>query len=533
MLHLRWLGSPRVRRDDVELGFDTRKAVALLAYVSVDDRPAARDVLCELLWSGLDRSRARAALRRTLSVAASAVPEIVVAGDAIGLDAARVRCDVLDFRALVASDAPADWERAAQHAVGDFLDGFALRDAPLFEQWHADVAATLRDDLALVLGMLVTQAASERRLADALGYARRRITVDPLAEPAYVDLIRLLAAQGDRTAAFAAYRALVEVLDSQLGIAPLPGTHALMEEVRAGTLLVAAGGEVTTARKIVAAAVRSGAESAAVDDLAASVTARFQAVGDTTRQVVEALTVLGVSVDIDVVRQVAGRTADETSAAIEEGLGAGLVATDAEAGDGGERGFRVAHRLVADVSRSALPLARERLLHARAAEALARPAGVGPAIAERVGRHHAVAGDDADAAAWFVAAAEGHSRADDHAATIDALRSAQTVGGSTVAVQVALGTALVRVGRTSEALAALGRAADLAGDDPSVLSAAEDAVAFAEASGDLEAVVALRSHYADLLHTAGREDEARAQQQRWAVELSTLLGASRTRSTWL
>lgn len=521
-----------MRRDDVELRFDTRKAVALLAYVSVDGRPAARDVLCELLWSGLDRSRARAALRRTLSVAASEVPEIVVAGDAIALDATRVRCDVLDFRALVASDAPADWERAAQHAVGDFLDGFALRDAPLFEQWHADVAATLRDDLALVLGMLVSQAVRERRSADALGYARRRITVDPLAEPAYVDLIRLLATQGDRTAAFAAYRALVEVLDSQLGIAPLPSTHALMEEVRAGTLQPAAGEEVTTERRIVAAAVRSGAESATVEDLAASVTARLQDVGDTTRQVVEALTVLGAPVDVDVLRQVAGRTADETSAAIEEGIDAGLVGSD-EGGEGGERVVRVAHRLVADVSRSALPLARERLLHARAAEALARPAGVGPAIAERVGRHHAVAGDDADAAAWFAAAAEGHARVGDHAATIDALRSAQTVGGNTVAVQVALGTALVRVGRTSEALAALGRAADLAGDDPTVLSAAQDAVAFAETSGDLEAVVALRLHYADLLHTAGRETEARAHQQRWAVEVSTLLGARRTGSTLL
>lgn len=532
MLHLRWLGSPRVRRDEVELSFDTRKAVALLAYVSVDGRPAGRDVLCELLWSGLDRSRARAALRRTLSVAASAVPEIIVDGDAIGLDATQVRCDVLDFRALVASDAPADWERAAQHAVGDFLDGFALRDAPLFEQWHADVAADLREDLALVLGMLVTQAVNERRPADALGHARRRITVDPLAEPAYVDLIRLLAEQGDRNAAFAVHRTLVEVLDSQLGISPLPSTHALMQQVRDGALPSAARAEITLTRTIVAGAERSGAERDAVEDLSASVTARLRAVGDTTRQVVEALTVLGVPVDVDVLRQVAGRTADETAAAIEEGIDAGLVAADGGSGDRGEN-LRVAHRLVADISRSTLPFARERLLHARAAEALARPAGVEPAISERIARHHAVAGDGADAAAWFITAAEGHASAGDHAATVEALRSAQTAGGSTVAVQVALGTALVRVGRTSEALTALGRAADLAGDDPSVLSAAEDAIAFAEASEDHEAVVALRSHYADLLHTAGREDEARAQQQRWAVELSTLLGPGRTGSSWL
>jgi|GEM_PF-4587522 len=522
MLDFRWLGPPRVRRDAVNVRFDTRKAVALLAYLSVEERTIGRDALCEILWTDLDRSHARAALRRTLSVAAAAVPEIIVDGDAISLDGGRVRCDAVEFRRLVASDASSDWGRAAERFTGDFLDGFSLRDAREFDQWQVTIAASLRDDLSLVLGMLVTHALRGGRPGDALGHARRRIAVDPLAEPAHVDLIHLLAAQGDRPGAFAAYRTLVEVLDTQLGIAPLPTTQALMERVRTGTLQAPESADRAIARSAVTAPARPDEELAAVEGAAAGVLNRLLAVGDTTRQIIEALAVLATPVDTDLLRDVAGRTADETGAAIAEGTGVGLI-TVAGATDASE--VRVAHRLVADVCREGLPLARERLLHARAADALARRSGIGPAAADRVGRHFAAAGDDGSAAVWFVTAAEAHARAGDHAAAVDALRSAQTVGRNTVSVYVALGTALVRLRRTSEALAALGRAAEIAGDDPSVLQAAEDAVTLAEISGDGEATVALRSHYADLLHAAGRIDEAREQQQRWAVELSVLLNA--------
>ncbi|PZU47849.1 MAG: hypothetical protein DI566_04595 [Microbacterium sp.] len=531
MLELRWFGSARVARDQTQMRFDTRKATALLAYVSVAEAPVRRDALCELLWPALDRAHARAALRRTLSVAAAGVPELAVEGDGIALADRGVRCDVREFRVLLASDDAADWRRAADLATGEFLGGFALRDAPAFEQWQAGVGATLRDDLSLVLGMLATDAVRSGRPADALGYARRRVEVDPLAEPAYVDLIRILAAQGDRSGAFAAYRALTEVLDTELGITPLAGTTALLDAIRVGEpgararAAAAPEGALGAAAASESSASRgsrgSRADEDAVDAALAAVENRLAAVDDTTRQVVEALAVLDRAADSELVRVVAGRTADETDAALAAAERAGLVAPGS---GGGETPYRVSHRLVGVASRAALPLTRERLLNARAAETLARLAEPGAATAERIGQHFAASGRDADAAVWFVSAAEAYGRAGDHAAAVEALRSAQTTGRNTVAVHVALATALVRTGRVTEAMTALGRAADLAGDDPAVLGAARDAVTFAEVSGDREAVIALRSHYADLLHSAGRDAEAREQQQRWAAEFAALEG---------
>jgi DNA-binding SARP family transcriptional activator len=66
-LRLSLLGAPLVERDGEPVAFDTRKALALLAYLGVTGRPHRREALAGLGWPDADRERALAALRRTLS----------------------------------------------------------------------------------------------------------------------------------------------------------------------------------------------------------------------------------------------------------------------------------------------------------------------------------------------------------------------------------------------------------------------------------------------------------------------------------
>src|SRR6266446_5805577 len=66
-LRLAFLGPPRVERDGVPLEVDTRKAIALLAYLAVNKQDHRRDTLATLFWPEYDQSHARASLRRTLS----------------------------------------------------------------------------------------------------------------------------------------------------------------------------------------------------------------------------------------------------------------------------------------------------------------------------------------------------------------------------------------------------------------------------------------------------------------------------------
>ena len=109
-LDLALLGPPVITRSGAPVSFDTRKATAVLALLAADHHELSRERLAALLWPDADAVRARASLRRTLSVtAAAAGPGLLVTRTAVALDASRVRVDVTEFEALAAGPDPASW----------------------------------------------------------------------------------------------------------------------------------------------------------------------------------------------------------------------------------------------------------------------------------------------------------------------------------------------------------------------------------------------------------------------------------------
>ena len=67
-LKLFLLGPPRLERDGKPLEIDTRKTIALMAYLAVTSESHSRDALATLLWPESEPRQARAMLRRNLSV---------------------------------------------------------------------------------------------------------------------------------------------------------------------------------------------------------------------------------------------------------------------------------------------------------------------------------------------------------------------------------------------------------------------------------------------------------------------------------
>jgi DNA-binding SARP family transcriptional activator len=138
---------------------------------------------------------------------------------------------------------------------------------------------------------------------------------------------------------------------------------------------------------------------------------RISGVGQIAGQVLSAASVIGRSFDLEVVRLVSGRGEEETVSAVEELTRRGLV-RDLE--DGGHAGsaFDFTHEKIRAVVYEQTSLARRRLLHGRAAQALLSRAGrdLGP-VAAAVARHFQRAGEDAEAAEYFL-------RAGEHAAAV-------------------------------------------------------------------------------------------------------------------
>jgi DNA-binding SARP family transcriptional activator len=249
-LRLALLGPPRVEVDGAPLRVDTRKAVALLAYLACSDRRHARDEVAVLLWPDGDDAHARAALRRTLSALNQALGgEVRVGADrtALELVAPGMDLDVRRFRELLRCGAehghepeqacPACAEPLAEAVAlhrGEFMAGFRLRDAPEFEDWQLSQADALRREHAGALQRLADAYALQGRWQAAVAVAERWLALDPLHEPAHRQLMRLYAWSGQRGAAMRQYRACVRVLDQELGVPPLEETTALYQAITEG-----------------------------------------------------------------------------------------------------------------------------------------------------------------------------------------------------------------------------------------------------------------------------------------------------------
>jgi DNA-binding SARP family transcriptional activator/Tfp pilus assembly protein PilF len=122
--------------------------------------------------------------------------------------------------------------------------------------------------------------------------------------------------------------------------------------------------------------------------------ARLGASSEVASQLLAAAAVLGRQFDPDLIRAVSGRSEEETVAALEELTRRGILAET----DSAEHAFR--HELARRVAYDRTSAGRRRLLHRRAAEALAQTDASG-ALAAAVGRHQRLAGREAEAAASF------------------------------------------------------------------------------------------------------------------------------------
>src|SRR5919198_2587842 len=131
-LRLALLGPPRVEVDGAPLRVDTRKAVALLAYLACSGRRHARDEVALLLWPDGDDAHARAALRRTLSALNQALGgEVRVGADRTALEllAPGMDLDVRRFRELLRCGAEHghEPERACPACAGPLAEAVALQ----------------------------------------------------------------------------------------------------------------------------------------------------------------------------------------------------------------------------------------------------------------------------------------------------------------------------------------------------------------------------------------------------------------------
>lgn len=182
------LGAPRIERDRAWVTVERRKAVALLAYLVVSGQETARETLAAMFWPDAQTGRGLAYLRTTLWTINSALGEdwARLDGGLVGFNhASGIDDDVRAFRAHLRGGTPDNLVAAAALYRADFLHGFSLPDAPVFEEWAFFQAEALRRELAGTLAQLTEHQHTQGNIEAAITTARHWLALDTLHEPAH------------------------------------------------------------------------------------------------------------------------------------------------------------------------------------------------------------------------------------------------------------------------------------------------------------------------------------------------------------
>ncbi len=117
-----------------------------------------------------------------------------------------------------------------------FLTGFSLKDAPPFNDWAFTCSEDLRHKLSEALGALAEDYCTLGQASQAIPYARRLVSLDPLDEAAHRRLMEVYLQAGQNNAALKQYQACEQILRKELNLDPQPETRELYKKIRKGEL---------------------------------------------------------------------------------------------------------------------------------------------------------------------------------------------------------------------------------------------------------------------------------------------------------
>ena len=234
------------------MSLETRKAIALLAFLSVTQESHKRDELVTLLWPEFGQTRGRTILRHVLYALRRTLGGgwLDVNREDVGLrTGANLWLDVQEFASLVSAcrshrhptgrlcaNCLESLTEAAGLYRGEFLKGLTLKDSLNFDDWQFFQTQQFERDEMFVLEQLVWHLSNQRSFDPAIDYAMRLLSIDPTYEVAHALLMKLYAWSGRRSAALQQYQYCARVLRRELEVEPLEETTELFNAIKSGHL---------------------------------------------------------------------------------------------------------------------------------------------------------------------------------------------------------------------------------------------------------------------------------------------------------
>jgi predicted ATPase/DNA-binding SARP family transcriptional activator/tetratricopeptide (TPR) repeat protein len=235
-LELNLLGGLTLRQNGSPLTeVKSKKGKALLCYLAVRQRQETRTSLAALFWPDMPDSHALTNLRKVLQRMKPLTHYLVIDRQSLAFNQdAEYWLDVAEFEEETAANGDIRRvQRGLSLYQGDFLEGFLLPDAPLFEEWVLSQRARLRETALYRLQTLITTLSGKSDYATAIGHARQLLAIEPYHEETHRELMHLLALSGERSAALQQYETCRRILADEIGVEPALATSELYRQIQA------------------------------------------------------------------------------------------------------------------------------------------------------------------------------------------------------------------------------------------------------------------------------------------------------------
>ena len=224
---------------------NTNRLQSLLAFLILHgDTPQPREHLAFTLWPASRESQARTNLRQLLHGLKRALPaecnSLAIEPFAVQWrQDASCAVDTVDFQDALMDAAAARTEKDAVRETRSLTSAAQLYEddllPALYDDWLVPLCDDYRRRMCDALHRLATIFEEQEEYASAIPWANRLVMMDSLSETHHQLLIRLHAANQDRSSALRAYHQCMTVLRREVGVEPGPATRDLFERILKGS----------------------------------------------------------------------------------------------------------------------------------------------------------------------------------------------------------------------------------------------------------------------------------------------------------
>jgi DNA-binding SARP family transcriptional activator/Leucine-rich repeat (LRR) protein len=254
-LEISLLGALEITLNSKPINVASNYVRALLCFLVIEKHhPHRREMLAEMLWPEKPEGTARNSLKHALSNLRTAlgdrensVPYLLVSRHEVQFNqSSQYWTDAAAFTELIDSCEAHDHEdmvkckscedrllRAEEMYRGDFLADFYLPVSRKLKDWILLKREVFQRGVSHALGKLARMYEARQDYISASNYCYQLRDIEPWNEGNHRNLMRLLALNGDRSAALRQYHTCCESLQNELGVEPSPATVALYEEIKA------------------------------------------------------------------------------------------------------------------------------------------------------------------------------------------------------------------------------------------------------------------------------------------------------------